>query len=127
MKQPRKGSNLAQSLGRIAHVKGKTVAWLKGFDKMCQKDAPVSVSIATSPSAYTLRPVTCTASSTSVTLRSPLQEYGGTLSYCLPVYLTCSFCQDQVRGVEYGVSYNPMLPVPFVVTCCSCAKKPGMM
>lgn len=124
MKQPRKTSNLAQSLGRIAHVKGKTVAWLKGFDKLSHKDAPVSVSMSTAPSAHTLHPVACAAS--TITLRTPLHEFA-TLPCCSPVQFMCSFCTDQVRDTDYGVSYNPMLPMPFVVTCCNCAKKPGMM
>jgi hypothetical protein len=127
MKQTRKTSNLAQSLGRITHVKAKTVTWLKGFDKTCQRDAPVPVSAPSAPSAHTLQclPFGPRHGGRDVTLHSPLVEYG-TPPCCLPLGVTCSFCSTQVCANEYRVCYNYMLPLPFVIACTHCSKKGGM-
>jgi hypothetical protein len=118
----RKGNNLAQSLGRMAHVKGKTVTWLKSFDKQFARDAPYSVFLSAVPSSTHL--LTCFAAPPvgSTVITSPMLEWPSA-HCCLPVHVTCSFCNQVLAPGAVHVTHNYMLPRPFVLTCHACLKK----
>lgn len=122
MLQPRKrkGNNLAQSLGRMAHVKGKTVTWLKTFDKQVVRDAPYSIFLQHVPSPSYLFSDAVAGTATSAVISSPTLEWPS-VHCCLPVQVTCSFCQAVITG-GYEVRYNYMLPRPFVLACHTCLK-----
>lgn len=120
----RKGNNLAQSLGRMAHVKSKTVTWLKGFDKQIVRDAPFSIFLPSVPSPSHLF-CSATTSQATPTVSSPMLEWPSDRC-CLPLHVTCSFCSGPTRGDNAcEVTYNYMLPRPFVLTCAACLKNHG--
>jgi len=126
MLQPRKrkANNLAQSLGRMAHVKGKTVTWLKTFEKQVVRDAPYSVFLQQVPSPTHLYsdPVAPAGIPGVPAIQSPLLEWPSA-KCCLPVQVSCSFCHAPIVPEEaYQVMYNYMLPRPFVLTCNTCVK-----
>lgn len=122
MKHKSKSGNLAQSLGRITHVKSKTITWLKSLDKLSAREGVTCVSAAHLPPVSTLAPLHPAG---NVTLRTPVAEFPQS-GCCLPVQLHCSFCEAQVRGVAYEVMYNSLLPLPFVITCEPCSKNGDM-
>jgi hypothetical protein len=129
----RKINNLAQSLGRMAHVKSKTVAWLKMYEKSQSPDSPCTVSLRNVPSILTLRvpprprpsprpspPSSGLAPATAqLSLHSPLSAWSPDVRLPLPV--VCSFCATATDTAT--VSYNVMLPCPYVLSCASCAAK----
>ena len=82
-KKKRQSNNLAIALGRMAHVKSKTLACMKAFDKKT-RNVPISVSMHKMPSYVQLKPLTnishqlCSlppsnTSSDNVFLTSPLE------------------------------------------------------
>lgn len=119
----RKINNLAQSLGRMAHVKAKTVAWLKMYEKSQSPDSPCTVSLRNVPSILTLRvppPSSGLAPPPAqLSLQSPLSAWSPDVRLPLPV--VCSFCATATDTAT--VSYNVMLPCPYVLSCASCAAK----
>lgn len=126
MLQPRKrkANNLAQSLGRMAHVKAKTVTWLKTFDKQVARDAPYSIFLqhVPSPSHLYSDPLAAPGDGAATVNPTPLLEWPSP-QCCLPVQVSCSFCHAVLQRDEaYQVMYNYMLPRPFVLTCNTCLK-----
>lgn len=119
----RKANNLAQSLGRMAHVKSNTVTWLKSFEKQVMRDVPVAIHMYTTPPADSMRPV---ATSGAVIVSSPLSSWplhdGVTLAQ-VNVQVTCSFCSKPIHGETYTVHYNFLLPSPYVLACAECSEK----
>lgn len=107
----------------MAHVKGKTLAWLKLYDKVRSRDSPSSVSVHTFPSVFTLRPPLPPALAPSerlpIVLPTPTSTWAADLPPPLP--FACSFCGHATA--EPVVTYNFMLPSPYVLTCASCAAK----
>lgn len=118
----RKVNNLTQSLGRLAHVKSKTLAWLKLYDKARSRDTPSSVSVHMYPSVLTLHPppqVLPPVPLSSPLMPTPLSAWSAEVPP--PLTLCCSFCAQPVSRPL--ISYNFMLPSPYVLTCASCLAK----
>lgn len=120
----RKINNLAQSLGRMAHVKSKTVTWLKLHEKSSYSaDQASTVSSRMVPSVLTLRlpsaPLLSSSTTPPFVLRSPLNAWAP--EFVPPLPLSCSFCA-QATDIT-SVTYNIMLPSPYVLCCASCASK----
>lgn len=114
----RKVNNLTQSLGRMAHVKSKTMAWLKLYEKGRSRDTPSAVSLASYPSVLALQP--CAPPPplpTSLSIASPLAAWAPELHP--PIPFGCSFCGSRTH--PHAVSFNLMLPTPYVLTCAACA------
>jgi hypothetical protein len=122
----RKVNNLTQSLGRMAHVKSKTLAWLKLYEKGRSRDTPSAVSLHAYPSVHALQP--CAAplppiadAAAALSIPSPLTAWAPELHP--PVPFACSFCAS--RMPHHAVSFNLMLPAPYVLTCEACAAGPS--
>jgi hypothetical protein len=139
-KKCRKVNNLAISLGRMCHLKGKTLQWLKSFDKAGRRQAPMSVSVYATPSSFVARtqPLqdpprprrTDSPSRPKLVIDSPVLAWSSPSvpSSCFAgpnvgsICFACSFCdKSMVRGVDpIAVSFNAMLPCPYVLTCVAC-------
>ena len=142
-KKSRKVNNLKVSLGRMGYVKGKTLQWLKLFEKAGRRHTPVSVNVYVTPvfvAPQVLEPYVQLANTqqsaedvlnrTQVIINSPVSSWLS--SPCLAVrssvpcciFFTCSFCEKPLlRGVDLIlVSFNAMLPYPYVLTCVDCGQ-----
>ena len=127
-------NNLALSLGRMTHVKTKTLASMKSLHKVCNSDCVVAVSIDKIQLRHHLRHHSHLISTTvpavararaphlnpinSLTLQSPLETWMPLLPH--NVNHTCSFCGETVSDGLFSVHFNFMLPAPFVICCTSC-------
>ena len=121
----RKANNLAQSLGRMAHVKSNAVTWLKSFDKQVQRDVPVAIHMYTSPCVDSLQPVVTGGTGTDV-LPTPVSFWPLPDSLTLAqlnLQVACSFCASPIAGEAYTVHHNYMLSSPYVLACTGCSEK----
>jgi hypothetical protein len=147
LKKRRKVNNLTVSLGRMAHVKSKTLHWMKTFDKAVQGHAAVSVSFFITPSVKhddndgrvssgreaalfhgDDAPAPATGETSGAVVSPWVNPYCDALPFVTrthPFLFTCSFCDgvtsSQPRHVS--LSFNGMLPRPHVFTCALCARK----
>ena len=112
----RKVNNLAQSLGRMAHVKNKTVALLKTFEKQVSKESACSIHFDATPPCSLLT-VQGTVHSTNLHLSSPSTWW--TMDGPEHVTFACSFCTSSTLPPK-AVFFNPMLPSPYVLACTGC-------
>jgi hypothetical protein len=115
----RKVNNLAQSLGRMAHVKNKTVALLKTFEKQVSKESACSIHFDATPPACVLTVQVTTGVPTPV-LASPSTWWAADAPNL--VNLACSFCASAALPID-AVFYNPMLACPYVLACSTCTLK----
>lgn len=136
-----KPTNVSQSLGRLTHIKTRTVIWLRTIEKLQPKDAPISAALHDVPASVMLNTgmgykvgighatnhqaeQSDQAASQEVgnhpleqpTLRTPLAHWGAHT----PIAHTCSFCGLRAHADSMHVSYNYMLPLPYTVSCAAC-------
>jgi hypothetical protein len=123
----RKANNLAQSLGRVAHVKSNTISWLRTFDKQSARDDAHSVHMFTVPPSHTLPRLF--PGDAQAHISAPLNFCPTPDQPRLPVQVSCAFCKrvltaaaGHTSGAGALVHHNPVLPVPYVVCCELCSK-----
>lgn len=128
-----KATNVSQSLGRLTHVKTRTVTWLRAIEKLQPKDVPVSASMYTVPPSALLERGHETQQRAEETggkrakiartrLHTPLANWGAPTAH---VEYTCSFCQLPTTLDAMHVRYNYMLPLPYTVSCDACVSLCG--
>lgn len=119
-----KPTNVSQSLGRLTHIKTRTVIWLRTIEKLQAKDAPVSAALHDVPASVMLEKVergkvNGAGRGEQPVLRTPLAHWGAETT--MPVVAhTCSFCTLPADPTSMHVSYNFMLPLPYTVSCAAC-------
>lgn len=119
-----KPTNVSQSLGRLSHVKTRTVTWLRAIEKLQAKDAPISAAMHTVPGSKLMQSVEGNESGTkrgsNTTLHTPMATWGAPSAN---VQFTCSFCAHPTSALH--VRYNYMLPLPYTVSCNACVSLCG--
>lgn len=119
----RKANNLAQSLGRMSHVKSNTVTWLKSFEKQVMRDVPVAIHMYTTPPCDSVLPVGLSSSASSAPVVSTPVSFWPLQGGNLDVQVRCSFCAHPIVGGTYSVHHNYMLSSPYVLACTKCCEK----
>lgn len=130
-KKTKHSNNLTVSLGRMTHIKAKTLSWMKGFDKLSTYNMAVSGCFHNTPRVHDLQktrvsPVVVVGGhgSTNILLASPVEHW--TPSTTVSTHHTpslsflCSFCNVPMLMHDINVNFNAMLPSPYVLTCNSC-------
>lgn len=119
----RKTNNLAQSLGRMSHVKSNTVTWLKLFDKQVTRDVPVAIHMHTTPTRDSLQPVDTGGTRVVATPLCFWPVHNGVTLRQVDVQVCCSFCNGVIVDNKYSVHHNYMLSNPYVLACDACGEK----
>lgn len=120
-----KATNVSQSLGRLSHVKARTVTWLRAIEKLQAKDAPVSAAMHTVPGSKLMHSVIAHTTTTkrakpATLVHTPVANWGAPSAN---VEFTCSFCTQPTSAMH--VRYNYMLPLPYTVSCNACVSLCG--
>ena len=132
-KKTKHSNNLTVSLGRMTHVKSKTLSWMKGFEKLSTYNTAVSGSLHDTPPVQNIEKTPCapsclftstTKNNTNVLLASPVQHWTpatmASTRHAPSLSFLCSFCNAPMDLHNINVNFNAMLPVPYVLTCNSC-------
>jgi len=119
----RRRNNLSQRMGRLTKVKKASIDWVGVIAKRHGDMDPAQYNAKeNTPSQISIGTVRLRSLANAPPINTPLAHWANPQGD-LPVQYRCSFCAQVPQNQVVNVSFNPVLSLPYIITCSVCSQK----